>query len=106
MAVDVASSSDAPTAGAERLVSMRNRRGYSHAVFEKFTEHAREAIMRAQREAREMRHGAVGVEHLLLGLFSSEDDIVTRVWADFGLTIEPVRDVVRERLGVGSHPEG
>jgi ATP-dependent Clp protease ATP-binding subunit ClpA len=62
----------------------------------------------AQNEARDMRHGAVQVEHLLLGLFSSEDGIVSRVWAHFGLTIQPVRDIVRERLGVGSRsgPEG
>ena len=45
-----------------------------------------------------MGHGAVQVEHLLLGLFSDEDDIVDRVWADFGLTIQPVREMVRERL--------
>jgi ATP-dependent Clp protease ATP-binding subunit ClpA len=65
-------------------------------------------MVRAQREARDMGHGAVQVVHLLLGLFSDEDDIVDRVWADFGLTIEPVRELVRERLGVGpgSAPEG
>jgi ATP-dependent Clp protease ATP-binding subunit ClpC len=82
--------------------------GYSQRVFETFTEQAREAILRAQHEARDMGHGAVQVEHLLLGMFSPEDDIVSRVWADSGLTIQPVRDMVRERLGVGpgSRPEG
>ena len=57
-------------------------------------------------EARDMGHGAVTVEHLLLGLFSDEDDIVDRVLADFGLTIRPAREMVRERLGVspGSAP--
>ncbi len=55
-----------------------------------------------------MGHGAIQVEHLLLGLFSPDDDTVSRVWADFGLTIEPVREMVRERLGVGpgSRAEG
>lgn len=78
-------------------------------MFEAFTEQAREAIVRARREARDMGHGAVQVEHLLLGLFSDEDQkIVDRVWADFGLTAQPVREMVRERLGVGpgSRPEG
>jgi ATP-dependent Clp protease ATP-binding subunit ClpC len=77
-------------------------------VFETFTEHAREAIVGGQHEARDMGHGAVQVEHLLLGLFLAEDDIVSRVWADLALTIQPVRDMVRERLGVGpgSRPEG
>jgi ATP-dependent Clp protease ATP-binding subunit ClpA len=77
-------------------------------AFEAFTEQARAAIVPAQGEARDMGHGAVQVEHLLLDLFSDEDDIVDRVWADFGLTIQPVREMVRERLGVvpGSRPEG
>jgi len=77
-------------------------------LFEMFTEQAREAIVRAQDEARELGHGTVQVEHLLLGLFSDQDGIAGRVFADFGLTIEPVRDLVRERLGVGfgSLPEG
>jgi ATP-dependent Clp protease ATP-binding subunit ClpC len=89
------------------MVSMPSAQ-YLLGVFEAFTEQAREAIVRAQREARDMGHGAVQVEHLLLGLFSDEDDIVDRVWADFGLTIQPVREMVRERLGVGSgsRPEG
>jgi hypothetical protein len=71
-------------------------------------EHAREAIVGAQHEARDTGHRAVQVEHLLLGLFLAEDDIVSRVWADLALTIQPVRDMVRERLGVGpgSRPEG
>jgi ATP-dependent Clp protease ATP-binding subunit ClpA len=37
-------------------------------VFETFKEPAREAIARAQDEAREMGHEMVGVEHLLLDL--------------------------------------
>lgn len=63
---------------------------------------AREAIIHAQDEAREMGHGPVQVEHLLVGLFSDHDGIAGRVLADFGLTIAPVRDLVRQRLGVGS----
>lgn len=73
-------------------------------LFEMFTEQGREAIACAQNDAREMGHGTVQVEHLLLGLFSDHDGIAGRVLADFGLTIEPVRDLVRERLGIGSGP--
>ncbi|MFZ0973658.1 MAG: Clp protease N-terminal domain-containing protein [Solirubrobacteraceae bacterium] len=58
--------------------------------------------MRAQDEARGRGHGTVEVEHLLLGLFSDQDGIAGRVFADFGLAVEPVRALVRERLGVGS----
>jgi ATP-dependent Clp protease ATP-binding subunit ClpA len=71
-------------------------------VFETFTERARESIVCAQDEARDMGLGAVQVEHLLLGLFSDHDGVAGQVFADFGLTIAPVRDLVRERLGVRS----
>ncbi len=60
-------------------------------LFEGFTEEAREAIIHAHDEAREMGHGPVQVEHLLVGLFSDHDGIAGRVLADFGLTIAPVR---------------
>ncbi|HEY1775441.1 MAG TPA: Clp protease N-terminal domain-containing protein [Solirubrobacteraceae bacterium] len=77
-------------------------------MFEAFTAQARHALAGAQREAREMGHGAVEVEHLLVGLFACEDEIVSRVWADFGLTSQPVREAVRRRLGVdpGTAGEG
>jgi ATP-dependent Clp protease ATP-binding subunit ClpA len=71
-------------------------------LFEMFTEQAREAIVRAQDEAREMGHSAVHVEHLLLGLCWDQNAIAGRVLADFGPTIDPVRDLVRKRIGAGS----
>jgi ATP-dependent Clp protease ATP-binding subunit ClpC len=71
-------------------------------VFDRFTVGARQAIVRAQDEAREMGHGTVQVEHLFLGLVSDHDGIAGRVLADFGVTIEPVRELVLQRLGVGS----
>jgi ATP-dependent Clp protease ATP-binding subunit ClpC len=77
-------------------------------MLETFTEQAREAIVRAQHEASGMGHREVQVEHLFLGLFSDENGIVGKLLADLGLTIQPVRDMVRERLGVdhGPPPEG
>ena len=55
-----------------------------------------------------MAHNSVQVEHLLLGLFSDQAGIPGRVFADFGLTVKPVRGQVRERLGraLSSLPEG
>jgi ATP-dependent Clp protease ATP-binding subunit ClpA len=79
----------------------------TRSLFEAFTEQARAAIGCAQREARDMGHGEVQVEHLLLGLFSQESGL-DPIWAEFGLAIQPVRDKVRERLGAkpGTPPEG
>jgi ATP-dependent Clp protease ATP-binding subunit ClpC len=63
-----------------------------------FTEPAREAIVCAQNEARQLGDGTIRVEHLLLGLFSDQDGIAGRVLADLGLTIEPIRELIRGRL--------
>jgi ATP-dependent Clp protease ATP-binding subunit ClpC len=73
-------------------------------VFETFEKSAREAIERAQDEAREMGHGMVGVEHLLLGLVSDQNSTAGRVLAESGLTITSLREVVRERLDPGLNP--
>lgn len=73
-----------------------------------FSEPAREAIARAQAEAREMGHDSVQVEHLLLGLFADQAGISGRVFADFGLTVDRARGQVRAWLGaaLSSLPEG
>jgi ATP-dependent Clp protease ATP-binding subunit ClpA len=69
-------------------------------MFETFTADAREAIEGAQREARSMGHETVEIEHLLLGLLGGQDEIVRQVLTDFGLTVQPAREVVQQRLGV------
>lgn len=55
-----------------------------------------------------MGHTTVESEHELLALFWDQDGIPARLFADAGITIEPVRNLVRERLGPGSGrpPEG
>jgi ATP-dependent Clp protease ATP-binding subunit ClpC len=41
-------------------------------VFERFTERARQAVVVAQEEARELRHSHIGSEHLLLALLRDD----------------------------------
>jgi ATP-dependent Clp protease ATP-binding subunit ClpA len=84
------------------------RSAYAREMFETFTADAREAIECAQREARSMGHGTVEIEHLLVGLLGCENDVLKQVWTDFGLAIQPARDVVGQRLGVAPStvPEG
>jgi len=62
------------------------------------TDEASKVLLRAQDEARAMGHSSVEGEHLLLGLFSDQDGIPGRVFAELGITIKPVRDLVRDRL--------
>lgn len=54
-----------------------------------------------------MGHSSVEAEHLLVGLFWDQEGIPGRVFADLGVTVEPVRDLVRQRLepAFGALPE-
>jgi ATP-dependent Clp protease ATP-binding subunit ClpA len=71
------------------------------AVFERFTEQARQVVVYAQEEARELGHGHVGTEHLLLGLLREEDGIAARVLAGAGVELEAARGAVRQLVGRG-----
>ena len=42
-------------------------------MFERFTASARQIVVRAQSEARELGHGFIGCEHLLLALLAADE---------------------------------
>jgi ATP-dependent Clp protease ATP-binding subunit ClpC len=44
-------------------------------MFERFDESARTVVVTAQEEARVLRHGAIGGEHLVLGI-TKEDPVL------------------------------
>src|SRR5665647_312510 len=48
-------------------------------MFERFTERARQVVVLAQEEARELKHNYIGTEHLLLGLLREGDGVAARV---------------------------
>ena len=48
-------------------------------MFERFTSQARSAVIRAQEEARRLRHPRVGTGHLLLGILGTETGAGARV---------------------------
>ena len=75
-------------------------------VFEHFTEPARRAVTLAQDEARLMRHGRVGTEHLLVGLAWLGDDVAAVVLDAHGLTGEKARSVVVQLVGLGDAAAG
>jgi ATP-dependent Clp protease ATP-binding subunit ClpA len=65
-------------------------------VFERFTESARQIVVTAQSEARELNHGYIGTEHELLGLLADRDRTAGRVLSSAGITYEQVREQVME----------
>jgi ATP-dependent Clp protease ATP-binding subunit ClpA len=66
-------------------------------MFERFTGPARQAVSLAQVEARGLRHGYIGTEHLLLGVLGQPQAPGARALEGLGITLEVFRaDVVKE----------
>jgi ATP-dependent Clp protease ATP-binding subunit ClpA len=72
-------------------------------VFERFTEGARQVVVRAQEEAARLEHGYIGTEHLLLALIGDEDGLAGRVLASLDVSVEPCRAVVARLVGAGDN---
>jgi DNA-binding transcriptional MerR regulator len=64
-------------------------------------ERARRAIAFAVQEAADMRHPAIGVEHLLLGLLRAGNGIAGQMLADLGVTLDAARQIVVASNGEG-----
>jgi ATP-dependent Clp protease ATP-binding subunit ClpC len=71
-------------------------------VFERFTERARQVVVFAQEEARDLKHNYIGTEHILLGLLRDrETGLVASVFRQFGITLEQAREEVAKIIGEG-----
>jgi ATP-dependent Clp protease ATP-binding subunit ClpC len=70
-------------------------------LFERFTKRARQVVVLAQDEARELKHNYIGTEHLLLGLLREEEGIAARVLESLDVTLEEVRTQVIRIVGPG-----
>jgi ATP-dependent Clp protease ATP-binding subunit ClpA len=84
-------------------------------VFERFSQSARETVVAARSEARQLRHRYVGTEHLLLGLLDiterdatavGSSSIAATVLADAGLDAAYVRSQIIRLVGDGADPLG
>ena len=69
-------------------------------MFERFTESARQVVVLAQEEARKLKHGYIGTEHLLLGLIRENGRATTTLRAH-DVELQPARDWVVENVGEG-----
>src|ERR1700685_2663367 len=74
-------------------------------VFEHFSEEARRVVVQAQEEARELGHGFIGTEHLLLGMLRQEGvalDALTAVGVSWDAAREQIVHIVRNGPGMPS----
>ncbi len=67
-----------------------------------FSDRAAQALNSALESARELGHGYIGTEHLLLGLCQTEDSVAGKVLCDAGITPEYVIDQISELIGTGT----
>jgi ATP-dependent Clp protease ATP-binding subunit ClpC len=75
-------------------------------MFERYTPSARQVVAFANEEARSLRHGALGVEHLLLGILLDGVGHGGRALRSLGLSAELVRGRVAELLPPGTPTAG
>jgi ATP-dependent Clp protease ATP-binding subunit ClpA len=74
-------------------------------TFKRFTPKARSAVTNAQAAAQARRHGFIGTEHVLLGLFAAEDDnVAVRALGRLGAERAAVERLVDERTPAGDEP--
>jgi hypothetical protein len=73
-------------------------------VFERFTQQARQVVVWAQEEARGLRDGYIGTEHILIGLLREEQGLAARVLESHGVTVERVRAQVVRIVASGEEP--
>ena len=66
-------------------------------MFERFTDTAKAAVQQSQIEARQLKHGFIGTEHLLLGVIAA-DTAAASVLADRGLDLETARQKIQQRM--------
>lgn len=69
-------------------------------MFQRFTQHASQAVRLAQQEARALGHNYLGTEHLLLGLLTEGAGLAARVLADLGIHPE-TSETTSEVIGFG-----
>jgi ATP-dependent Clp protease ATP-binding subunit ClpA len=70
-------------------------------MFERFTDRARRVVVLAQEEARQLDHGYIGTEHLLLGLLLEDEGMAARALDGLGVSRPAARDQVLKMVGRG-----
>ena len=75
-------------------------------MFERFSGQARQVVVLAQEEARELAHNYIGTEHLLLGLLATSDSLASASLTALGYTHDNVLDALEATVGRGKASPG
>jgi hypothetical protein len=73
-------------------------------VFERFTPEAREVVVAAHQEARDLRHSQIDTEHLLLGVLADRKSRASHLLKGFGITPKRAREQIVQIEGRGETP--
>lgn len=68
-------------------------------MFRKFTQRARNTVIHAQEEARELGHPAIGTEHILLGLLREGEGVGARALINMGIDFDKAREEIIKFIG-------
>ncbi|GIM90232.1 Clp protease N-terminal domain-containing protein [Paractinoplanes toevensis] len=74
-------------------------------MFERFTAAARQVVIGAQEEARDLGNEHIGTEHVLIAMLRDEDGTVTRLLREHGLDGDTAQADVQRLIGVIEPPE-
>ena len=69
-------------------------------LFDKFTERGKKVVIRAKESSKELKHGYIGTEHILIGLLKEggqSKDLLIK----YGITEKKVLELVKGYLGIG-----
>jgi hypothetical protein len=77
------------------------RLGAIPVTFERFTARARAVLEASEMAARDLGHGFIGTEHLLLAQYSEPEGVGAQVLSEGGLEADDVRTAIVDRIGRG-----
>lgn len=73
-------------------------------MLKKFTQRAKNSILNAQTEAKELGHPAIGTEHVLLGILREGEGIAARALNSVGVTLTTAREAIMNMVGAKAIP--
>jgi ATP-dependent Clp protease ATP-binding subunit ClpA len=68
-------------------------------MFERFTKGARDVVVRAQQEARDLSQSPIGTQHILLSVVADGTGPIAAILRDYGIDEVFVRDEIIKRAG-------